>query len=222
MIKLNNELRKQLTSENEQYYGDMLIYLRSSDVPQHQTEELLLEMLDHLIKAQQEGRTAVEVFGEYPKAYCDEIIQSLPSNASTTKVRRYAYITLIGVTWLLFVHGILGLVLPLLHIPIKMDSLFYLSLSIDTILSLLVLIIMIQVIFSILKNSVFEKTTIKPMLTIWGLFTLYFAVSIGSHWLVVTYYPHWVLKIQLYPWYSIVLFGVLYAFDKIFLKNIEI
>ncbi|HDR4761175.1 TPA: hypothetical protein ACQ75Q_000675 [Bacillus thuringiensis] len=52
MIELNNKKREFLTSENEAAYGDMLVYLRISNVPEQQMEELLLEILDHLIEAQ--------------------------------------------------------------------------------------------------------------------------------------------------------------------------
>lgn len=76
MVKLNNEKRKLLTPENEAAYGDMLIYLRLTSVPQKQMEELLLEILDHLLEAQTDGNTAHDIFGEDLKAYCDELINS--------------------------------------------------------------------------------------------------------------------------------------------------
>ncbi|BCD25100.1 hypothetical protein BC30090_3997 [Bacillus cereus] len=76
MVQLNNEKRKLLTAENEAAYGDMLIYLRLTSVPQKQMEELLLEILDHLLEAQEDGKTAHDIFGEDLKAYCDELIKS--------------------------------------------------------------------------------------------------------------------------------------------------
>lgn len=76
MVQLNNEKRKLLTAENEAAYGDMLIYLRLTSVPQKQMEELLLEILDHLLEAQEDGKTAHDISGEDLKAYCDELIKS--------------------------------------------------------------------------------------------------------------------------------------------------
>ncbi|MGA4498375.1 hypothetical protein CN520_10520 [Bacillus cereus] len=76
MVQLNNKKRKLLTPENEAAYGDMLIYLRLTSVPQKQMEELLLEILDHLLEAQEDGKTAHNIFGEDLKAYCDELINS--------------------------------------------------------------------------------------------------------------------------------------------------
>lgn len=76
MVKLNNEKRKLLTPENEAAYGDMLIYLRFTSFPQKQMEELLLEILDHLLEAQEDDKNAHDIFGEDLKAYCDELINS--------------------------------------------------------------------------------------------------------------------------------------------------
>ncbi|MDM5156408.1 DUF1048 domain-containing protein [Bacillus sp. DX1.1] len=76
MVELNNKKRKLLTSENENIYGDMLIYLRFTSIPQEQMEELLLEILDHLLEAQKDGKNPYDIFGEDLKAYCDELIKS--------------------------------------------------------------------------------------------------------------------------------------------------
>ncbi|MEK1829448.1 DUF1129 family protein [Priestia megaterium] len=79
LIKLNNKKRKELTKENEEYYDNMLVYIRTSvSVSEQQAEELLMELLDHLIDAQAEGKRAEEVFGENLKTYCDEMIKQLP------------------------------------------------------------------------------------------------------------------------------------------------
>lgn len=76
MVQLNNKKRMLLTPKNEAAYGEMLIYLRLTSVPQKQMEELLLEILDHLLEAQADGKTAHDIFGEDLKAYCDELINS--------------------------------------------------------------------------------------------------------------------------------------------------
>lgn len=79
LIKLNNKKRKGLTEENEEYYDKMLVYIRTNvSVSEQQAEELLMELLDHLIDAQAEGKGAAEIFGENIKNYCDEMIKQLP------------------------------------------------------------------------------------------------------------------------------------------------
>ena len=50
-------------------------------------EELLLEILDHLLEAQEDGKTAHDIFGEDLKAYCDELIKFGTSKFFPTSCR---------------------------------------------------------------------------------------------------------------------------------------
>lgn len=79
LTKENNEKRKQLTKENEAYYEQLLVYIRSSFFKEERaTEELLYEMLDHILLAQKDGKKAQDVFGKEPKQLADELIETLP------------------------------------------------------------------------------------------------------------------------------------------------
>ncbi|MFK4996838.1 DUF1129 family protein [Bacillus sp. N9] len=79
LIEENNRKRELLTPANEAYYSDMLIYIRLQlTLSERQSEEVLMEMLDHLLDGQQDGKTAKDIFGHDPKAYADEIIEQLP------------------------------------------------------------------------------------------------------------------------------------------------
>ncbi|QWH13703.1 DUF1129 family protein [Bacillus mycoides] len=92
MIELNNRKRKLLTPENEAAYGDMLVYLRLSNVPEHQVEELLLEILDHLIEAQAENKNAYAIFGNDLRSYCDELISALPTQTKLEKTSLIGFV----------------------------------------------------------------------------------------------------------------------------------
>ncbi|HDX9710248.1 TPA: DUF1129 family protein [Bacillus cereus] len=92
MIELNNKKRELLTSENEIAYGDMLVYLRLSNVPEHQVEELLLEILDHLIEAQAENKNAYDIFGNNLQSYCDELIAALPAQTKLEKTSLIGFV----------------------------------------------------------------------------------------------------------------------------------
>ncbi|MBG9857446.1 DUF1129 family protein [Bacillus wiedmannii] len=92
MIELNNKKRELLTSENETAYGDMLVYLRLSNVPEHQVEELLLEILDHLIEAQAENKNAYDIFGNDLQSYCDELISALPAQTKLEKTSLIGFV----------------------------------------------------------------------------------------------------------------------------------
>jgi DNA-binding ferritin-like protein (Dps family) len=92
-ITLNNEKRKLLTTENEKIYCDMLEYIRISSIMSEQAaEEVLIDVLDHLLDAQAHGKTAYDVFGKDPKAYCDELIDALPRYTFWQALNIFAFV----------------------------------------------------------------------------------------------------------------------------------
>ncbi|MGB7459654.1 MAG: hypothetical protein WA887_02130, partial [Carnobacterium jeotgali] len=80
LIETNASLQDSLTKENEKYYGNLLIYIRTMAVFRDvkKSEELLLEVLRDILDAQEQGFSAEEYFGENPKKVADEIIKQLP------------------------------------------------------------------------------------------------------------------------------------------------
>lgn len=82
LIKQNNELRKQLNPENKKYYEDILVYIRVNlNKEEHQTEEVLLEILQDILDAQKNGRLAQEFFGKNPKEISDSILAELANDS---------------------------------------------------------------------------------------------------------------------------------------------
>ncbi|WP_407271970.1 DUF1129 family protein [Radiobacillus sp. PE A8.2] len=93
LIALNNQKREMLNENNLSYYEEMLVYLRLSiNKSEQQTEELLNELLDHLLDAQTRGKSAQEVFGEDPKAYCKTLANELPAEKTKNNVTYYSYL----------------------------------------------------------------------------------------------------------------------------------
>ncbi|MGN1385586.1 MAG: DUF1048 domain-containing protein [Bacillus sp. (in: firmicutes)] len=80
LVKENAEKQKLLSEENEKVYGDILLYIRLSSVDEKWSEELLLEILDHILEGQAEGKSAREIVGDDPKAYCEELLAELPKD----------------------------------------------------------------------------------------------------------------------------------------------
>lgn len=113
LIRQNNEKRELLSPENKKYYEDLLVYIRANLTKEERaTEEVLLEMLDHLLEAQKDGKTAVEVFGKNPKELGDEILAALPEE-SRKHLMQFAFeilFTFFG--WYLVVGGLLPLLIP--------------------------------------------------------------------------------------------------------------
>lgn len=81
MVAENSKLQGTLNKENADYYGDMVVFLRTSQIDNHKIEELLLEILDHLRQAQEDGYTADAVFGSDPITYCKELVAEIPKRS---------------------------------------------------------------------------------------------------------------------------------------------
>ncbi|ARY91895.1 MULTISPECIES: hypothetical protein [Lacticaseibacillus] len=76
----NNQLRKQLTKANRDYYEDLLVYMRGKNLfrDDYQLEESLLGILQDLIDAQNDGTDAMTYFGHDPKQTATELLKSIP------------------------------------------------------------------------------------------------------------------------------------------------
>lgn len=82
LVKKNAELQSSLTKENDAYYGDLLVYVRTNSIFKSdlQTEQLLLEVLNDILDAQDQGISAQAYFGENPKEIADDMIKNLEPN----------------------------------------------------------------------------------------------------------------------------------------------
>lgn len=112
LIELNNRRRTELTSENEKYYSDFLAYIRLQlFLSEQQSEEILMEILDHLIEGQNEGKTAREIFGDDPKAFADELIEQIPKENKQNLVRFFSSIVLGLVSYFFMIRGVVILLI---------------------------------------------------------------------------------------------------------------
>ncbi|WP_053363510.1 DUF1129 family protein [Bacillus sp. FJAT-27251] len=112
LIEENNRKREMLTAENEAYYGDLLIYIRLQfTLSEQQSEEVLMELLDHLLEGQKAGNTAKDIFGDDPRGFADELIEHLPKEEKRKLIPFIGGIIGDIVGWLLIIRGVLFLVL---------------------------------------------------------------------------------------------------------------
>lgn len=109
IVEQINERQKELTKENKKYYENMLIYVRLSfDKSERETEEFLAEILDHILIAQEEGRSAVDVFGDDPKEYLHEAIGELPKMVTKKQSNMFVMIILYFLASAITFYPILG------------------------------------------------------------------------------------------------------------------
>ena len=178
LIEENNRKREQLTPENEKYYSDMLIYIRLQlSLSEQQSEEVLMEMLDHLLDGQHEGKSARDIFGADPKGYADEIIQNLPKEQKREVIPFILGIVLNLVSWMLMIRGVVILVISQFNNGDVGSSVYlYPTLLIFAVI-LGFIAFGVWYIFRIIKQSLFnEKANEKKNMVKAGLFG---AVSMG-------------------------------------------
>lgn len=112
LIEENNQKRELLTQENEAYYSDLLIYIRLKfTLSEQKSEEVLMEMLDHLLDGQHAGKNAKDIFGDDPRSFADEIIDYLPKEEKRELIPFLGGIIGNIVSWLLIIRGVLLLIL---------------------------------------------------------------------------------------------------------------
>lgn len=103
LIEQNNELREKLNPKNKKYYENLLLYIRAKAVFQKEedVETTLLEILNDLIEAQNNGQDAEDYFGKNTEQLAIEIIDNLPKSFfDTFKLACYiffGYITFFSV-----------------------------------------------------------------------------------------------------------------------------
>lgn len=79
MIDQNRELQEQLNTDNKEYYEKLLVYVRTHSLMKeaNKVEEVLLEILQDILVAQNKNISAEEYFGHEPKETADELLKQI-------------------------------------------------------------------------------------------------------------------------------------------------
>ncbi|MED3660605.1 DUF1129 family protein [Ureibacillus sp. FSL K6-8385] len=161
LIQQNNEKRELLLPENKKYYEDLLVYIRANlSKDERAVEEVLLEMLDHLLEAQKEGKTAETVFGKNPKELADEILAALPKESWKHQMEFALEILFTFFGWYFAIVGLF----PLFK---KEDQTVYAgTLIVSGILLVGAIVMFIYIVLKILKNGTFREQKKRKGITI--------------------------------------------------------
>lgn len=166
LIQENNEKRKLLSEDNEQYYSNFITYVRAAYLKDERaTEEVLLEMLDHLLLAQEDHRTAQQFFGKEPKLMADEVIENLPNES-------FKEVFIFGVELLATVIAYYTLITGVFDIFTKKDKIIYVgnSIVIIAILGITLAAIIYTTLLMIQKESFNQKKSKRYYLYIFAVF----------------------------------------------------
>ncbi|MEI2358549.1 DUF1129 family protein [Mesobacillus zeae] len=158
LIKMNNEKREELTKENEAYYSDILLYIRTHlTLSEQQSEELLMELLDHLLEGQKEGKRAEDIFGSDPKGYCDEMIAQIPKEDRKNNFTFILFLMIQFAGWIALTRGALELIIGFFT---EINNTVFLGTAVvKSMINFLVLYGVVIGIFSWLKNSIYKKNS---------------------------------------------------------------
>lgn len=215
LIEENNHKRELLNVENEKVYEDLLLYLRTDlRIDEHAGEEILMDLLDHLVEAQEDGKSAKELFGESPQKYADELIENLPSQ-KRRNVFLFSASQVLGLTgWFAASFGMISLIVSFFRPvdnSIALGSLLLMLLSV-----MLVAFVGVSVIFKIIRSSVFQPEKKKWQAYVKaGLYgAAAFACVVLMAWLFQDFGP--VIKLE---WWLFLLIGLVFlAFSKLMYK----
>lgn len=200
LIALNNEKRTQLTSENEAYYSNVLIYVRLKiQLSEHQSEEILMEVLDHLIDAQAEGKTARDVFGTDSISYAQSLIEQLPKEQKRNLFWFFSGIVGNIIGYVLVIRGLLLLLLEN-FIDVSYDVPLV-SIVIVTLLIVVFILSVVSFIFRQLRLSMVRSTSLLKGSLLTG---LYAAINMGVLLLIVYTLPELGWNLHLSAWTSLI------------------
>lgn len=215
LVQENNQKRKLLTNENERYYNDLLVYLRLQlTLSEQQTEEILMEMLDHLIDGQNEGKTAKEIFGDDPLTFTDELIELLPKEKKGNLLRFIGETTLNIISWIFLIRGVVLLVLAQFT-DVNTEISLLKEAGVAIVIGIFI-ILNTWYIFSLIKKSLFtEKPSTKKDMFKAGIVS---ALSMAVVILIAKFLPEMGPSIHLSWWVSIIIGAILWLFH-FFLKR---
>ncbi|REB08084.1 DUF1129 family protein [Sporosarcina sp. BI001-red] len=161
LIKENNEKREQLTEENEQYYTNILVYIRSKFLlSERATEELLMEMLEHLLEGQQDGKSAEEIFGGDPRAYADEVIGQMPKEKKKNQLLFGIQLIFSVLGWMVIARGA---ILGVLSFIKPADEHIYLAST----AAMVVAVLMMTAVGVLLLMNMVNKTAFEEKKSTW-------------------------------------------------------
>lgn len=217
LVTLNNEKQEQLNADNLAFYKEMLVYIRTNfNKSEQQTEETLMELLDHVLQAQTEGRMAKEVFGDDPKAYCQELISELPEES---KKNQFPFIAYILLQFLGIISLVTGILTPGLYylfdlgtnsVPVSVGK------GLITIfIWILLLFSFILIIFTRIKRSSFKEKQPKKwveFLQLWLIATIH----IGSFIYVPKLIPNFGANLTLPAFWFAIIGVILYGGSYLF------
>lgn len=155
LIEENNEKRDLLNEENLALYEEFLLYIRTDlRVDEQAGEEVLMDLLDHLLEAQEEGKTGRDLFGDRPQAYADELIEALPKEKKRN-VAAFAVSQLLSLAgWFAIAYGVIFVAMSFFREVDTAISLGNIAVIYGTVA--IIVFAVIAIVFKMIRSTVFR------------------------------------------------------------------
>lgn len=218
LIEGNNSKRKLLTDENEKYYSNLLMYIRSRlSISERSTEEVLMEMLDHLLEGQDEGKTAAEIFGDDPKEYADELIGQLPKEKKRNLFQFGTQIVTNMLGWFLMIRGIVIVIISQYK---EVDHSIYLYSDLALFGAILIAgALGVWMIFKMINKTIFRKSKKVWRIEVVGGLG---GAALGAGVMATVYFYKEQGPAMAFPWYwSIIIGGMLWLLSRVIKRKVE-
>jgi hypothetical protein len=158
-------------------------------------------MLDHLIEAQAEGRSAKDLFGDDPAAYCRELVSELPKPSPRERFLHYGVIMWGTLTWYFFAEFVTGLLTKVFGIDVPMLNEINIP---NVVASALLAVIVVKLVFLVINSSAFPSNQNR-----WFRALLHVAIlSLGIVVPVIIglQFRSKILEFSISPWLSLAIF----------------
>lgn len=158
--KNTHKKAKQLNKENYEMFSKVMVYIRTNlNKNDKQSEEVINDMLDHLIEAEANGVTTKEFFGDDPKAFAEELVNELPNETPKEKYTFAAIITLELIGIFLVIEGIFDIIYHFTET--SLEPIYIVQYIIRMIVNIIVLFIIIRIAFKYIRNSEFKLSNTR-------------------------------------------------------------
>ncbi|KEK26138.1 DUF1129 family protein [Bacillus gaemokensis] len=217
LAKMNIQKSESLTEENKKVYEGMRIHLGFANVPELQLEELLLEILNHMLDGQKDEKNAHEIFGPDLEAYCNELIASLPKRNHWQTITNFIFMTSImfGI-YFAFTTGtafIGSFFIEDTRVSIIHINLIYIAAA------LWLAIFMLKIVIRISKREAFTEKQTKYRMKIFIFYQiLSFVIFLALAFLIL---DKFLFSFQLQIWQGAILALIFYALYKILYQKVN-
>lgn len=184
LIAQLNKASENLSPENKNIFGDIVVFIRTSNIKTRDAEEFLQQILDSFLNAEQQGLSIENVLGTTDiKHYCEEIVNTYKAS--------YNFLSLSGEN-VMYAGSLIVILTIISFITQSIPTIisngfnklnFNLNINLGVILQFLLIGLMVIAIMTYTKKNCFKKPVkgdgIKEFFKLWVIMFLWMCIVIA-------------------------------------------